>query len=48
MTMLNFIFRRDRAAYTRLETMPELEKRLVRKLGTWARLVMLDYQLMHD
>jgi hypothetical protein len=48
MTMLNFIFRRDRATYTRLETMPELEKRLVRKLGMWVRLGILDYQLIYD
>jgi hypothetical protein len=46
MKMLNFILHRDRAVYTRLETMPELEKRLVRKLGMWSCLVMVVYQLI--
>jgi hypothetical protein len=48
MKMLNFIFHRDRAVYTRLETMPELEKRLVRKLGTCSCIVMVVHKLIGD
>jgi hypothetical protein len=31
--MLRLISHQNRAVYTRLETMPDLERRLVRKLG---------------
>jgi hypothetical protein len=33
--MLRLIFHQNRAVYTRLKTMPDLERRLVRKLGMW-------------